>query len=98
MIEIQKYLETRREPKSKEERRKLRNQVARYTFVEGKLYKRSFTLPFLKCLNEREAEYALRQVHEGVRGNHLGARIIAHMFARGAYYWQTIKKDVVMLV
>ena len=52
--------------------RKVTRQVPHYVLYDGKLYKRSFTLPLLKFLPPFEADYALREVHEGIRGDHLG--------------------------
>lgn len=72
--QIKKYLKTRKEPDNREERRKLRNQVARYTLIEGELCKRSFTISYLKCLIEEDAKYALREIYKGVCGNHLGQK------------------------
>ncbi|GKV15530.1 hypothetical protein SLEP1_g26315 [Rubroshorea leprosula] len=60
-------------PEDRQEAMKLRKKASRYTLVDGVLYKRSFSLPLLRCLNPYEAEYALREVHEGVCGNHVGA-------------------------
>ncbi|GKV25870.1 hypothetical protein SLEP1_g35251 [Rubroshorea leprosula] len=52
-------------PKDRQEAMKLRKKASRYTLVDEVLYKRSFSLPLLRCLNPYEAEYALREVHEG---------------------------------
>ena len=42
--------------------------------VEAKrLYKRSFSLLLLRCLGPTDADYALREVHEGICRSHLGA-------------------------
>ena len=38
---------------------KTRMKAAHYTLLEGILYKKSFTLPYLRCLGPAEAEYAL---------------------------------------
>ena len=46
------------------EAQKLRNQASRYILYEGKLYKRSYSLPLLKCLRPSEADYALWEVHK----------------------------------
>ncbi|GKV24303.1 hypothetical protein SLEP1_g33930 [Rubroshorea leprosula] len=48
----------------KQEEMRLRKKASRYTLVNEILYKRSFSLPLLRCLNPYEAEYALREVHE----------------------------------
>ncbi|GKV11062.1 hypothetical protein SLEP1_g22348 [Rubroshorea leprosula] len=77
-------------PEDKQEAMKLRKKASRYTLVDGVLYKRSFSLPLLRCLNPYEAEYALREVHEGVCGSHIGARTLAHKVLRQGYYWPNI--------
>ncbi|GKV53008.1 hypothetical protein SLEP1_g59558, partial [Rubroshorea leprosula] len=69
-------------PEDKQEAMRLRKKASRYTLVDGILYKRSFSLPLLRCLNPYEAEYALREVHEGVCGSHVGARTLAHKVLR----------------
>ena len=40
----------------------------------------------------------LREVHEGVCGNHIGARALAGKVLRQGYYWPTILKDATDLV
>ncbi|XP_074336712.1 uncharacterized protein LOC141673882 [Apium graveolens] len=45
----------------------------RYSLIEGLLYKRSFFIPYLKCLRPLEAKEALKESHEGICGQHLGA-------------------------
>ncbi|KAK3038251.1 hypothetical protein RJ639_030860 [Escallonia herrerae] len=40
--------------------------AARFALVDGVLYKKSFSLPYLKCLSPKEADYALQEVHEGL--------------------------------
>ncbi|GKU89490.1 hypothetical protein SLEP1_g3623 [Rubroshorea leprosula] len=48
-------------PEDRSEAMKLRKKASRYTLIDGFLYKRSFSLPLLRCLNPYEAEYALRE-------------------------------------
>ncbi|GAV60119.1 RVT_3 domain-containing protein [Cephalotus follicularis] len=45
----------------------------RYHFKEGILYKRLFCFSLLRCLTLPQADYALREVHERVCENHMGA-------------------------
>ncbi|GKV11255.1 hypothetical protein SLEP1_g22521 [Rubroshorea leprosula] len=85
-------------PEDRQEAMKLRKKASRYTLVDGVLYKRSFSLPFLRCLNPYEAEYALREVHEGVCGSHVGARTLAHKVLRQGYYWPNMHKDAIYFV
>ncbi|GKV24229.1 hypothetical protein SLEP1_g33864 [Rubroshorea leprosula] len=85
-------------PEDRQEAMKLRKKASRYTLVDGVLYKRSFSLPLLRCLNLYEAEYALREVHEGVCGSHVGARTLAHKVLRQGYYWPNMHKDATYFV
>ena len=68
-------------------------QAARFTLIGGHLYKRSFTSPYLWCLNHAETLYVLAELHEGVCGNHSGGRSLAHRAHSQGYYWPTMKKD-----
>ncbi|GKU90859.1 hypothetical protein SLEP1_g4803 [Rubroshorea leprosula] len=85
-------------PEDRQEAMKLRKKASRYTLVDGVLYKRSFSLPLLRCLNPYEAEYALREVHEGVCGSHIGAQTLAHKVLRQGYYWPNMHKDATYFV
>ena len=38
------------------------------------LYKRGFSMPYLKCVDEDEAKYILEEIHEGVCGDYAGPR------------------------
>ena len=62
------------------------------------LYKRSFTGPYLRCLNHSEALYVLAELHEGVCGNHSEGRSLVHRSHSQGYYWSTMKKDVTAYV
>ena len=57
------------------------------------LYKRGFSQPYLRCLAPDEANYILREVYEGVCGNHCEARLLVHKVIRARYYWPTIQAD-----
>ena len=35
----------------------------------------------------------MREVHEGIYGNHSGARSLVHKLIRAGYYWPTMQKD-----
>ncbi|KAK3008565.1 hypothetical protein RJ639_013962 [Escallonia herrerae] len=67
----------------------------RYALVEGTLYKKSFSLPYLRCLRPSESLYALQEVHEGICGQHLGGRTLAQKILRQGYYWPTMQKDAI---
>ncbi|KAK3041143.1 hypothetical protein RJ639_027595 [Escallonia herrerae] len=75
--------------------RNLRVKTARYALVERILYKKSFSLPYLRCLRPSESLYALQEVHEGICGQHLGGRTLAQKILRQGYYWLTMQKDAI---
>ncbi|KAK3028738.1 hypothetical protein RJ639_037761 [Escallonia herrerae] len=62
---------------------------------DGVLYKKSFSLPYLKCLTPKEADYALQEVHEGICGQHLGGRNLAHKILRQGYFWPGMQRDAI---
>ena len=65
---------------------KLRTRSSRFTNHKGSLYKRGFFTPILKCIAGKDADYVLREVHEGVCGNHIGAGALAGKVLRQGYY------------
>ncbi|KAM1739018.1 hypothetical protein ACFX11_014781 [Malus domestica] len=70
--------------------KQIRYKSARYLIINDQLYKRGFTLPYLRCLTLAEAEIVLREIHEGVCGDHAGSRSLAHKTFRQGYYWPTL--------
>ena len=80
-------------PDEKEAARKLKVQAARFVLIKDVLYKRGFSRPYLRCLGNEEADYVMREVHEGICGNHSGARSLVHKLVRAGYYWLTMQKD-----
>ena len=50
-------------------------------------------MPILKCVGKEDANYILREVHEGICGNHIGAQTLARKTLRQGYYWPTMLKD-----
>ncbi|XP_065012847.1 uncharacterized protein LOC135641416 [Musa acuminata AAA Group] len=64
--------------------RRLRRTHAWYSEVSGRLYKRSFTYPLLRCLEPDEAQTVLAEIHEGVCEEHIGERTLAHKILRQA--------------
>ena len=93
MAPIISYLKDGTLSEGKDEARKLRVRSARYVRLNDALYKRGFSQPYLRCLSPNEANYVLREVHEGACGNHLGAKSLIHKVVCAGYYWPTIQAD-----
>ena len=75
---IASYLKNGALPDEKEAARKLKVRVARFILIKDVLYKRGFSRPYLWCLGNEEVDYVMREVHEGVCGNHSGSRSLIH--------------------
>ena len=78
--------------------KKVRVRAARFTVMNGKLYKRGFSLPYLKCLDPKEATYIFQEIHEGIYSNHLGPRFLVGKKIKSGYFWPTMQKDAVELI
>jgi hypothetical protein len=95
---VVEYLKNGQLPDDKIEARKIRMQSARYTLIGEILYRRGYTLPLLKCLSTTEAEYVLKEIHEGVCSSHSGGRMLAHKAVRAGYYWPTMNRESMEMV
>ena len=93
MTPIISYLKEGSLPEEKDKARKLRVKSARYVLMDEVLYKRGFSQPYLRCLAPNEANYVLREVHEGACGNHSGARSFVHKVVRAGYYQPNMQAD-----
>ena len=98
MDPIWDYLIDGRLPDDPKEASKLRTRSARFSIHKGSLYKRGFFTPILKCIAGKDADYTLKEVHEGVCGNHIGARTLLGKVLRQGYYWPTMLRDTTELV
>ncbi|RDX70210.1 Retrovirus-related Pol polyprotein from transposon 17.6, partial [Mucuna pruriens] len=98
MTPLIKYINEGRTNENEEESRRLSKETAKYTLIGGRLYRRGFAFPLLKCLNQEEAIYAMKEVHEGVCGSHIGGRALASKIARAGYYWPTLRADCMSFV
>ena len=90
---IFRYLAEGSLPPDREEAWKHRIRASRFIILEGKLYKRGFSQPLLRCLLPSKAIRALHEVHKGTCGSHLGGRSLSHKILRQGYYWPTMKQD-----
>ena len=90
---IASYLKDGILPNKKEAPRKLKVWAARFVLIKDVLYKRGFSDLYLRCIGNEKAEYVIREVHEGICGNHSGSRSLVHKLVRAEYYWPTMKAD-----
>ena len=78
MDTIRLYLATGELPDDRNKAHKVRIQSARFSMINGQLYKRSLGGPYMMCLIPEQGQYVLVELHEGICGNHPGGRTLAH--------------------
>nr|GEV71311.1 reverse transcriptase domain-containing protein [Tanacetum cinerariifolium] len=80
-------------PGDEKEARKLRLKARRYELMEGVLYKQSFVTPWLRCVGPLQAEYVMKEIHEGSCSMHAGPWSVVAKAIRLGYFWPTMHKD-----
>ena len=98
MTPIVSFLQDRHLPQDSEEAKKIKKRVAKFMILNDTLYKKGFSMPYLKCVDEEEAKYILEEIHEGICGDHAGPRSLVNKVVRTGYFWPTIQVDAVELV
>nr|GEZ95655.1 reverse transcriptase domain-containing protein [Tanacetum cinerariifolium] len=65
----------------------------RYIMVNDVLYRKSFLEPWLRCVSPTQAEYVVKEIHEGSCSMHSDPRSVVEKAIRSGYYWPTMHKD-----
>nr|GEX77104.1 reverse transcriptase domain-containing protein [Tanacetum cinerariifolium] len=63
-------------PEEKKKARTVRHKAGRYAVINEVLYKKSFFGPWLRCIGPLQANYVLREIHEGSCSMHAGPRSV----------------------
>ena len=79
-------LQTGQLPKVLKEVGKMKKSAAFYAIVDGQLYKRGYSVPFLKCIDKDKVKYTMAEVNEGVCSHQLGGRSLSGKILRAGYY------------
>ncbi|XP_027150339.1 uncharacterized protein LOC113750576 [Coffea eugenioides] len=76
----------------------LRRMASKF-FLNGEvLYKRTSDLNLLRCIDEDEAQYMMKEVHSGVCGPHMNGHLLAKKIMRTGYFWLTMEHDCIDFV
>ncbi|GJW05103.1 reverse transcriptase domain-containing protein [Tanacetum coccineum] len=98
MTPIQEYLTKEILPEDKKKARAVRRKAAKYAMINGTLYKKSFLGPWLRCVGPLQANYVLREIHEGSCSMHSGPRSVVAKVIQTGYYWPTMHMDARNLI
>ncbi|KAJ0480493.1 putative nucleotidyltransferase, Ribonuclease H [Helianthus annuus] len=63
--------------------------------ADGILYRKSYLGPLLRCVDADDANYLIREVHEGICGIHSGPRMVVAKVMNAGYYWPGMHLDAV---
>ncbi|PKI64544.1 hypothetical protein CRG98_015107, partial [Punica granatum] len=92
-----KYLLSSRFPAftDRHDRRTLRRIAAHFFLSSETLYRRSFDVTLLRCVDENEAQRLMEEVHEGNCGPHMNGLMLAKKLMRLGYFWSTMETDCI---
>ena len=94
MDPISLFLEKDILPEEKSEADKVRKKAPRFWLSEDrKLYKRSFSGPYLLCVHPEVSKSLLEELHERVCGSHTGGRSLSHRALTQGYWWPNMQKE-----
>ena len=86
-------------PEEKVEADKIQRKATSYWLSKDhKLYKRSFSGPYLLCVHPEQTESLLEEMHEGICGSHTGGRSLAHRSLTQGYWWLNMQKEALEYV
>ncbi|KAG5544400.1 hypothetical protein RHGRI_016977 [Rhododendron griersonianum] len=83
---ITDYIQNGTLPYDNVKARQLKIRAAKYLIMGDVPYRRSFSLPYLRCLIPPESTRAMEEVHQGICGDHQGGRMLSYKLLRLGYY------------
>ena len=72
--------------------------ASKYVLVAGHLYRRSYKQMLLCCVDKKEVDTLMLQVHVGTCGPHLNGVLLAKKIILQGYYWSTMDADCCLFV
>ena len=79
---------------NKSEADKVRRKAPWFWLSEDqKLYKRSFSGPYLLCMHPKAVKLLLEELHERICGSHTGSRSLSHRAFTQGYWWSNMQKE-----
>ena len=86
-------------PEERIKANKVRRKATRYWLSKNqKLYKHSFSGPYLLCVHPELTESFLEELHEGICGSHIGSRSLAHKAITQGYWWPNMQREALEYV
>ena len=81
------------------EAEKIQRKATNYWLSEDhKLYKRSFSGPYLLCVHPELTESLLEELHKGICGSHTGGKSLAYRAITQGYWWPNMQREALEYV
>ena len=81
-------------PENKSEADMVRRKAPRFWLSEDqKLYKRSFSNPYLLCVHPEVVELLLEELHKEICGSHMGGRSLSHRALTQGYWLPNMQRE-----
>ena len=99
MDPIVKFLKDDILPKEKSKAEKIQRNATEFWLSEDhKLYKHSYSRPYLLCIHPEASKLLLEELHEGICGSHTGGRSLSHRAFTQGYWWSGMQKKALEYV
>ena len=99
MDPIAKFLKDNILPEERSEVEKIRRNALRFWLSKDhKLYKHSYSRPYLLCIHPEASELLLEELYEGICRSHTGGRSLSHRAITKGYWWLGMQKDALEYV
>ena len=86
-------------PEDKSDVEKIQRKAPRFWLSEDqKLYKQSFSGPYLLYIHPEASELIIEELHEGICGSHTGGKSLAHRAITQGYWWPNMQKEALEYV
>ncbi|XP_039166737.1 uncharacterized protein LOC120292553 [Eucalyptus grandis] len=98
--DILKYLQKGEFPEGSEaaDRKHLLKLASKFFTSGDVLYKKAFDSTLLRCVDAKEANCLMKEIHEGECGPHMNGHLLARKIMRLGYYWLTMESDCIQHV
>ncbi|KAK8684177.1 hypothetical protein V6N13_040208 [Hibiscus sabdariffa] len=95
--DILRYIKFREYPScaTENDKRIIRRMAVGYVLDGEVLYKRGSDQVLMRCVNAKEAQQIIEEVHEGICGTHPNGFTMARRIMRFGYYWSTMESDCI---
>ncbi|GJV93247.1 reverse transcriptase domain-containing protein [Tanacetum coccineum] len=93
MTPIHEYLVSGLLPEDLKESRKIMVKAPQYKLIRGKLYRRSFYIPWLHCVASPQIDDIVKEVYEGSCGFKAEPQSMVVRITKQGYYWPSMHRD-----